>query len=992
MERSRATSVVVILLVALTVTAPVGAGVTVSGGTSGSTPAGAVDTTATDGPYTLSGRVFDASGQAVGDGTVEVLSANGTTVTATTAIGTDGRYALENLTADDYRVRATVDNATGGANVTVDGNRTQDLVVLSANATTTPVQVVLDGAPDGLFRYNLTVDGPGTITAVTPSLIDGQEFAVDSGGVGTSSVGVRAADTANQVGPFTGTRTLATVQYAGVVDVANVSVAVTELSNDAGGAMNTSRVGLQLATQNATVSGQVLNGSGTPVPAGNATVELRQYRNASVGYATVSNTTVGTNGTYAFANVRAGLDYELAVTATDGSTGATRVDDLPAGNVTVDVTVPEYGNETGDTGTETAVQVVLDGAPDGLFKYNLTVGGPSSITALEPGLIDGQEFEVQSGGVGNSSVGVRAADVSEAVGPFSGTRTLVTIRFEGVVDLRNVSVSVADIENDSRGAIDVSRVGLRLADGNATIAGRVANGTDVAIPAGNATVELRRYRNATDTYEPIANTTVGTNGTYAFANVRAGFDYELVATATDGSTGATRVDDLPSGNVTVDIVVPGYGNGGNLTADNSTAVQVVLNGAPNGLRRYNLSVTGPTDITDIEPGLIGGQEFQLRDGGVGNQSVTVRAADVGQRVGPFTGSRTLVTVRFEGVVDLENVSLTVFDLTADTGAAMNASRVGLRPGSGNATVTGRVVNGTGVAIPAGNATVELRRFRTATDTYEPVANTTVGTNGSYAFTDVRAGFDYELVVTATDNSTGSARIDDLPAGNVTLDVVVPGYGSDDQGPSVGANQTLVEVVLTEIPNGLFLFNITVASDGATVNRTAPVFDPITDIQNVSGGQGESFVTVRTAILFGGNVTRTTTTPLYTVTFDGNVSLANLTMTVHSLQNASQEPMNTSLAALRIPADLPLGERLFENGIPASSASRAPIDIDGDGRLEDMNGDGRFNFVDVVEFVFSVQRGDYSDLSPAQIDALDHTEDGRVSFVDVIDLVFELQNG
>jgi PKD repeat protein len=82
--------------------------------------------------------------------------------------------------------------------------------------------------------------------------------------------------------------------------------------------------------------------------------------------------------------------------------------------------------------------------------------------------------------------------------------------------------------------------------------------------------------------------------------------------------------------------------------------------------------------------------------------------------------------------------------------------------------------------------------------------------------------------------------------------------------------------------------------------------------------------------------------------------------------------------------------LFPNGIPGGSTGQPPIDVDGDGQLEDMTGDGRFTFVDVVEFVFALGPIDRANLTAAQVAALDHDDSGGVSFVDVIDLVFELQ--
>jgi hypothetical protein len=88
---------------------------------------------------------------------------------------------------------------------------------------------------------------------------------------------------------------------------------------------------------------------------------------------------------------------------------------------------------------------------------------------------------------------------------------------------------------------------------------------------------------------------------------------------------------------------------------------------------------------------------------------------------------------------------------------------------------------------------------------------------------------------------------------------------------------------------------------------------------------------------------------------------------------------------------PLGERLFPTGIPGGTSDRPPTDVDGDGLLEDLDGDGTFGFVDVIEFVFALQRGDYSTgaLSTEQLTALDFDGSDRIDFVDVIELVFRL---
>jgi hypothetical protein len=83
---------------------------------------------------------------------------------------------------------------------------------------------------------------------------------------------------------------------------------------------------------------------------------------------------------------------------------------------------------------------------------------------------------------------------------------------------------------------------------------------------------------------------------------------------------------------------------------------------------------------------------------------------------------------------------------------------------------------------------------------------------------------------------------------------------------------------------------------------------------------------------------------------------------------------------------------FATGLPGGSSNDPPIDVDGDGLYEDMDGNGRFTFTDVIEFVFALQNGDYSSYSQSTIATLNHNDnDSRLNFQDVIDLVFELQN-
>lgn len=104
-----------------------------------------------------------------------------------------------------------------------------------------------------------------------------------------------------------------------------------------------------------------------------------------------------------------------------------------------------------------------------------------------------------------------------------------------------------------------------------------------------------------------------------------------------------------------------------------------LDGAPNGLRKYSLtlSTSALVEIGSVEPRLVAGGEFQVVDGGSGAPTVTVRAADLSRSVGSFDGTETLVTVAFDGAVSRDDLDLAVATLVDDDGEPMDPDRVTL---------------------------------------------------------------------------------------------------------------------------------------------------------------------------------------------------------------------------------------------------------------------------------------------------------------------------
>jgi hypothetical protein len=74
---------------------------------------------------------------------------------------------------------------------------------------------------------------------------------------------------------------------------------------------------------------------------------------------------------------------------------------------------------------------------------------------------------------------------------------------------------------------------------------------------------------------------------------------------------------------------------------------------------------------------------------------------------------------------------------------------------------------------------------------------------------------------------------------------------------------------------------------------------------------------------------------------------------------------------------------FDAPAPGSGAAGVPADLDGDGRFEDVDGDGEATFDDAVALAFV----DAAALTPLQTAALDFDDDGDVDAADATALAF-----
>lgn len=155
----------------------------------------------------------------------------------------------------------------------------------------------------------------------------------------------------------------------------------------------------------------------------------------------------------------------------------------------------------------------------------------------------------------------------------------------------------------------------------------------------------------------LTNTTEGTT------------DIEITVNEVLDDDGNTVVPATQAGTLTVTA-----GDDGQSQAN--TTVTISLDGAPNGLQLYNLTATTPTSatITEVTPKTITGEQVQL-SGGVGESSVTARAADISGTVGNFSENRTLLNITFDDEVQADEVSVTVNELQDDTGDQISQDRI-----------------------------------------------------------------------------------------------------------------------------------------------------------------------------------------------------------------------------------------------------------------------------------------------------------------------------
>jgi len=184
---------------------------------------------------------------------------------------------------------------------------------------------------------------------------------------------------------------------------------------------------------------------------------------------------------------------------------------------------------------------------------------------------------------------------------------------------------------------------------------------------------------------------------------------------------------------------------------------------------------------------------------------------------------------------------------------------------------------------------------------------------------------------------------------LTASALPTGFSGAEVTVSV-SNPDVASITGVEFPDGLGLTESSLSSDGSSV--TIRVAD--TDRNVEAGGRK---------------------IPLATLTVRGDsTGTTDLSVDVSQMDGESGDPIDANAR-----------EGVLVTGPPTVTGGSAPTDPDGDGRYEDLNGNGRLDYED-IEILFSNFDADSITMNKS---AYDFNENGQLDFDDIVDLYEEV---
>jgi hypothetical protein len=204
------------------------------------------------------------------------------------------------------------------------------------------------------------------------------------------------------------------------------------------------------------------------------------------------------------------------------------------------------------------------------------------------------------------------------------------------------------------------------------------------------------------------------------------------------------------------------------------------------------------------------------------------------------------------------------------------------------------------------------------------------------------------------------------------------------GQSGGGATTNATVILEGAPDGLAGYRIRLNATDSVVTSVTPSLIDGDEFGIQAGGPGQTAVTASAGEVLTDSGTFTDNRTLFYAEFAGNVSRSDLQVTVERLLDDTGSPMSSSRVTVTLGTTQPGGSP-FSSPFPGAVGSNPPTDTNGDGEIEDLDGDGTEGFLDVVTFLFAL--GDLGGLTDAQKDAIDYDGSGSIGFLDVVDMLF-----
>jgi PKD repeat protein len=252
-------------------------------------------------------------------------------------------------------------------------------------------------------------------------------------------------------------------------------------------------------------------------------------------------------------------------------------------------------------------------------------------------------------------------------------------------------------------------------------------------------------------------------------------------------------------------------------------------------------------------------------------------------------------------------------------------------------------------------------------------------------------------VTLSEGDTPTPEFTPLATGTYTFEVTVSdGTGSDTDTATI---------TVEEAPEP----SASVTFDAETVtNRTETVTVDSANYTLADGSAG-NYLVVAYVVTADGSISspvgysRTISNGVEEITVDLNASGAQgddldvltenttLRAMLHATAPSSAygSPLMINGSRVTEDASITVEEPPLSDGVPGIPGSDPPIDpLPGPG-WEDVNGDGRANFQDVIDLLLALESIQDASLTDAERDALDFDASGSVDFLDVIELVFRV---